>query len=877
MTHGAPTVAVGWLLWRRFTVRHWTRSPGASITLCLILAIGVAAFFAIRLANRSAVAGFAQFSATLTGEADLVLTGDAGRLPTDALSAVRECLGERPAAIVALVEGTAGLPATGDAEDEFDARQVEVVGVDLIAIQNLRYVRGGATRPSAGLFAAADNLSVGRTNEVYLTQRLADELQVEAGGTLAVVLGDRLRRLEVAAVVAAEAGGGLPDRLLIMDLPALQALIDRRGWVDRIEVFLPASPDPAATLAAAERALRAGGKGRWQIESAATRKASARQMTAAFRANLTVLSGLALLVGVYLILQALEAAVVRRRPEIATLRSLGVEARSIRLAWLLESATFGVVGTGVGLALGYAGAQLAVKGAVQTVNALYLSTEASGASWDWGEAGLACLLGIGASLLAGILPARDAAETPPAQVLKQGTPNAGIKLLDHPGQGVLLLIIGYFLLKLPPVEWSGKTRFPLAGYGGAVCWLLGASVIVGAFFPLVARLLRSAGDRSAVWRVAVSQFRRPSGRHKLTVAGLVVAVSMASGMGILIHSFERTMQHWIGSNLKADLFVACKGVQNASNRNRIREATWRAFGEDPAVAAVDVGHIHAIRLDGAPTFLAGPRLGRGWSEERFIWLDRRPGPLGLDRPNPDGSWPAYVSESFGHRFRKGTGDRVLLPTPAGERWVEIAGVFADYGNERGSILVDPDQLVAWFSDASAVNVSAYLRPGEALEDVRERWVGRYPGLAIRSHATLRAEILRIFRQTFSITYALKFIGVTVAVAGLVLSLVSLLIERRRELTTLNEVGMSSGQICAAVTVEGAVVALLGLAGGLALSLALGYVLIFVINRQSFGWTLAYAVPWGSTALLGLAVLAAAMISAALVGRWAGRLKGDQEE
>lgn len=878
MMRTPQTIRTLWLLWRLCTLRHWVHAPAASLTLTLILALGVAVFFSIRLANRSAVAGFAQFSTTLTGDADVVITSPAGRLSVRLLPELRRRLGNVPAALVPVVQATASLPQSGRAADDFDARQIEAVGIDLIAIQNLRYVRDGAARPSNALIASVDDLALGEPDRVFLPGPLARRHGLESGDVWEVILGDQPRRLVVAGLLQADAQApAVPDDLLVFDLPALQQLTGTTGWIDRVEVFLPASADPERSLAVVEEALAPASSDPWQLESSGERKASARRMTAAFRANLTILSGLALLVGVYLILQALEAAVVRRRPEIATLLSLGVDAGAIRTAWLLESASFGVIGTLLGLAMGFGGAQLAVQGVARTVNALYLTTDASRASWHSGEALLAFVIGVGASLVAGILPAHDAAATPPAHMLKQGSHHPGIRLLDRPWQGLLLLFAGLILIQLPPVRWDGATRFPLAGYGGAICWLLGASVVVAAVFPLLARVLGPLGGFSPIARLAVSQFRRPSGRHKLTVAGLVVAVSMASGMSILIHSFEQTMEYWIGRTLKADLFVAAKGVQNASNRNRIAPATWRRMTRDPAVSAADITHLHRIELEGAPTFLVGARLGRGWDDEPLIWLRKPAGSLGLSSPDPDGAWPAYISESFHHRYRMAPGDALTLPTPAGPQRVRIAGIFADYGNERGSIMVDPDQVTAWYGDAGAVNVAAYVTPGADVERVRRRWEAAYPGLAVRSNAVLRAEVLRIFRQTFSITYALKFIGICVAIAGLALALISLLLERRRELATLKELGMSSGQISAAVCAEGSAVALVGLAGGLLLSFALGYVLIFVINRQSFGWTLGYAVSWSSTAALGLAVLGAAVATTALVGRWASRLQGDQEE
>ncbi len=886
MNPGVRAPGLLWLLWRRFSLRHWSQAPGASLALVLILALGVAVFFSIRLANRSALAGFAQFSATLTGEADLVITSDSGRLAVTTLAAIRTHLGTRPAFLVPVVEATATLPGSGQSADDFDARQIDLVGVDLFAIQNLRYARGGASRPASRLGAprpsgAADDPGTrapGENRGIYLGQATAARFDVAAGDSLPLVIGDNLHAVRVETVLADDPGQvSLPENLLVMDLPALQALTGTAGWLDRIEIFLPDGPTPARALAETEQAVRAIAGVDWQIQSAAERQAAARRMTAAFRANLTVLSALALLVGWYLIIQALEAAVVRRRPEIATLLSLGVAAKTIRTAWLVEATVLGVIGSGLGLLLGYAGAQLAVRGVAQTVNALYLSTQASQASWHSGEAGVAFTLGVLASLVAGILPARDAASTAPAHVLRLGTASPGIKLLDRPWQGVLMLVLGGCLLPVPPLLLAGKVRFPLAGYAIAILWLVGTSVVFSSLLPITARLLHRRGTGSPTWRVALGQLRRPTGRHKLTVAGLVVAVSMAAGMGILIHSFETTMQRWVGQTLKADLFVACKGIQNASNRNRISARTWQTLASDPAVAAVDVGHIHLIRFEDAPTMLVGARLGRGWTETAFTWLAHRDQDPGLDRADPDGRWPAYVSESFSRRYDKRVGAAIELPTPTGPQPLRIAGIFADYGNERGSLLVDPDRVTAWYADDSAVNLAAYLVPGTDRQAMRQAWARQYPGLVIRDNATLRAEVWRIFRQTFSITYALKFIGVAVAVAGLVLALVSLLLERRRELTTLREVGMSNAQVRTTVMIEGSLVAVTGLVGGLVLSLALGYLLIFVINRQSFGWTLGFAWPLTSTLVLAATVLLASVLSAAVVGQWSARLRGEQEE
>jgi putative ABC transport system permease protein len=209
--------------------------------------------------------------------------------------------------------------------------------------------------------------------------------------------------------------------------------------------------------------------------------------------------------------------------------------------------------------------------------------------------------------------------------------------------------------------------------------------------------------------------------------------------------------------------------------------------------------------------------------------------------------------------------------------VTLAGIFADYGNERGALLVERQHLVAWFGDDQAVNLSLFLKPGTDADTLRAELLRQHPGLMIYTHASLRSEILRIFRQTFSITYALEVIGVAVAVIGLALTLVSVLLDRRDELTTLRALGFRRTEIARATAIEGTVVAACAVAGGLLLSLALGWLLIHVINKQSFGWTLGFALPWGQLAALGVTVIVTGGGVSYAVGHWGANLPADREE
>ena len=298
---------------------------------------------------------------------------------------------------------------------------------------------------------------------------------------------------------------------------------------------------------------------------------------------------------------------------------------------------------------------------------------------------------------------------------------------------------------------------------------------------------------------------------------------------------------------------------------------------DPDVAFVEIGHIMPIRLDNRPTFVVGMRTTRSWQEDQFIWVRAPRKTIKNLKPTTGEIPPALISESFSMRYNVSVNDVVSLPSPTGPKQVMIKAIFADYGNERGSIVIDSELLCSWFEDRRALNLAATLKPGADIEVVKARWETAHPGLTIRTNRALRGEVITIFNQTFAVTHALKAIGILVAIAGLALALFSLVMERRSELRVLREVGFGRSDIAKSLTVEGLFTTLYGLIGGLAISIWLGYILVFVINKQSFGWTLAYRVPTENLALLSLGILLASWITCYLVGSWSSQLQAEMEE
>jgi len=238
---------------------------------------------------------------------------------------------------------------------------------------------------------------------------------------------------------------------------------------------------------------------------------------------------------------------------------------------------------------------------------------------------------------------------------------------------------------------------------------------------------------------------------------------------------------------------------------------------------------------------------------------------------------ALISESFSDRFERHRGDEIVLPTPQGPQTMIVAGVYSDYGNERGTVMVQWEQVAKWMQDDAATHVSLFLKPGINPELLRNRIRREEPGLQVITYRELRGQILNVFRQTFTITYALEIIGVIVAVTGLALAMASILLDRRDELTSLRALGFTRREMAQASSLEGVALAVWAVAGGLILSLALGWLLVHVINKQSFGWTLGFALPLRQLGILAIAVILTGWTISYAVGLWGANLPADQEE
>lgn len=848
-----------WLA-RRLVLRALFRECGRALLTLAAVALGVAVFLSIRLANRAAVASFEQFTRGVGQGSDLVMTAQAGALPESLLSALRpltELGWVRP-----VVEGSF---ARAGSLVGFQLLGLDLVGLGAAATDD---PPTASSRLSRNQTAEAFYQALQDPQAVWISSALAGE-GLHPGDPLEGFVQERLVRLHVAGILP-----DLPNRprlqrnLLVMDLPAAQALLGRPGELDRLEWGLRPGHRLVDLESQARRLLPPG----LILGPPEQRAESGRTMTAAFRFNLTILSLIALAVGAYLLFQAFDASVNQRRETWATLRALGHPPAGVTRLVLAEAALLGFLGSLLGLGLGWLLAQGSVRAISRTLNALYGASSARSASLHPGEALLALALGFCACLVAAWIPARRAALTPPVQLLARvGGPSS----LRWDGAGLcggLCLGLGaalaYGLHPPPGVAWHA--------YAGSALVLLGGSLLAVALLPL----LGLPGRRTLRWRLrlALRPLLRPNGRHGFAAAALAVAVGMTAGMGVMVQSFERTVLVWIGSSLRADLYVTPMGAAGAGSQHRMSADTADRIAADPAVAAVDRFQVLPITFRGRPTFLGAGDMAVQAARGGLILAAGGPfpGPLLALREGATRDPGVLVSETFARHFGVRVGEILDLPVPGGTRSVTVRGVLADYGNERGSLILDRPVFLAWFQDPRVASLALYLKAGTSPEALATRLRREHPGLQIRSNGGLRQQVTTIFHQTFALTYALEAIGLLVAILGLAQGLTGLALARRGEIWSLRALGASRADLTTILVLEGLGVALAGLLAGLGLGLLLARILVDVLNPQVFGWTLHFAVPWGFLGLVSLATVAAALLVLLPTARWGARLSADRE-
>ncbi len=814
---------------RKALVAEVRNGRGLLLLSVLGVALGVGSVLSIRILDQGALGAFEGTVRAVSGDAALTVVGSGPSFPESLYPAVLAEPGVTAAVPVtrteAAVEGSPPL-------------FLEVLGVDLLAPVRL---------PWQGDRAAVGD-ALASPAWLAVTPQLAAERGWKVGDEVRVSAGARRATLRIGALVDFRRVSPLASpRLAVMDVAEAQSLLGPAGRLHQIDVFLA----PGADAVGVARRLEARLGPAARVTTPEQRVAEASGLLAAFRMNLTALSFISLFVGGFLVYGSTQAAIVRRREEIGVLRCLGATRGQVLSLLLGEALLVGMAGTALGIPLGWLAARAELRSVSATVQNLYLLEGIDRVALTPSLLLLAVALGAAGSVAGALFPALDVSRRDPRALL------ASLTLEERASRaaGPLFAIA----VAAPPVAALAYAALspgrPWAGFLVA----LGILAALPLAAPLlVARLGRTGRPR----RLSFAYGARTLGLHlqssAVAVGALAVAVAMLTGITVMVASFRGTVVEWLDATLHADLYVTTPTWSRARGEATLSPAALERLSADPEVARMDRLRQTFVRIGGrrVPVVGVDATLTDGASRVSVIGGD----PAAAFRRVAAGE--ALVSEPLARREGLAPGRTVRLAGPHGPVDVPVAAVYREYGSESGTVLLDLGAFARIFGEGPPSNAALYLVPGAAVEEAASRLRAALPeeALVIRSNRTLRGEVLAIFEQTFAVTQLLQAMGLVVAVAGVVLTLLTVARERRAEVALYRALGATRVQAFRVFAGKGLAIAALGVGLGLPGGAALAWVLVRLVNRDFFGWTLSLDWPLGLLALQSLAILAAGFLA-----------------
>ena len=832
------------------SLRYFARHPALTALNVVGIALGVTVFLSVQIINHSALESFRASVDIVAGKAELEIAGDGLRFDEHAYPIVAN--DPDIAAATPTVEDIASLT-------DFPGEYLQLLGIDIFSNGPLRTFElhnAQGEKPDVVQFLSDPRV-------IALTHRLADRLHLKIGDPLRVETQTGTETFHIGYILDfGNDAPGADEHLSVMDIANVQENFLHVGKLSRISALLR----PGANFDTVCARLRSELPANVIVQAPDRRNQQVERMLGAFQLNLTALSLISLLVGMFLIYNTVATAVVRRRHEIGVLRALGLSGLQVQALFMAEALVLGIAGSLFGLVFGVVLAGQLVGAVSRTITSLYILTSIHDLFISPLAIGAALILCLGAVLLAAWFPAREAARLTPVEALNvghledQSARSTGRWTMIGLGLLILAAMVAHISLVYGPAWLS---------FGAALFTLLGFAFFVPGVSVLFSRYLK---PQSIVARIAFGHFAQSLHRTSMAIASLVVALAMVVGISTMIYSFRTTVEQWLTKSVQADLAIGPAANLVVGSREMVRPEVEQIVAAIPGVHYDSYRELR-INFRGQLVKMVSARLGVTRNIERLDFAEGD-SHAAFDAAIQHGD--ILVSQPFQRRFHLGLGDTINLATPTGRRDFKIGGVYIDYTTEGGVLLVDWQTYRKYWQDDAINGIGVYIDRGSGISatqlqaELRPK-IAPFGDYLIKSNQELRDQVFRIFDQTFSVTYLLQTIGIIVSALGIFLSLTILVTERRREISILRAIGASRGQIEAMVLWEAGIIGLLGSLLGIAAGIALAWMLSYVINVSFFGWTIAWATPWKFLLSLPVAVIAAALVAGYWPARQAARL------
>jgi putative ABC transport system permease protein len=825
-----------WQELRRHGVRH-------SVAMLAVM-LGVALAFSIHLINESALSEFGAAVRSVNGQADLTLRAARGGLD----ESIYPMLARHP--------DVRAVSPVIDLQTQVNGKPLRILGVDPMAARPLTpALVAQVSRDVIG----NDRMTLFDPKVLFLNAQAQHLLGIVPGTEITVQAGLKPVKLRVAGTVAATG-----EALAVMDIAGAQEAFGMMGQITRLDIKLKEGKQAQALLASLH--LPAGVLNDSPQETAS----QASNMSRAYRVNLTVLALIALFTGAFLVFSTLSLSVSKRQRQFALLGVLGLSGRDRLKLVMLESGVMGLVGAVLGIALGTGLAALALAILGGDLGGEYFAGSAPALQWSGKAALLYGSLGVLAALWGGALPARMVQRIAPAQALKGATmpERSGKAIWIGPG----LLLVGAVLTQLPAMD-----GVPVWAYVAVACLMTGGIECVPGTVSLLLGVVMTLLPRSVLMRRAPLMLSLERVRHMrqsatVAIAGIVVSLGLSIALTVMVSSFRTSITSWLDTLLPADLYVRTGAANNGSDALHLDQGMLDAVRHVSGVKqamGVRVSKINLRQGLSPVVLIARPLAGSSDDVARRLPL------TGPEVPAQAGRIGVYVSEIVVELYDARPGSVLKLPLKSGQPPVAalVRGVWRDYAHQQGAIIIADDDYQRLTGDKEINDLALWLQAGTSAKDVqggiRQAAVDRgLDGnlLIFNDPGEIRQSTLKIFDRSFAVTYWLQAIAIGIGLFGISASFSAQILARRKEFGLLSHLGFTREQTLRVLAGEGAALTTVGALMGLALGLAVSLILVYVVNPQSFHWTMDMQLPWPRLLLLCAGMVAAGTVTAWMSGR-----------
>ncbi len=805
------------------------QQPARLLIMLAVIAIGVSLGTAVFIVNATALNEFTQATKRLVGEADVIIRGP----PRGFSESLYPKLSANSAVAIAspVLEIQAAVPGRQS--------PLKIIGLDVFRAAQLQpALLGDLTGDIRRMFSPRG---------VFLSARAAQELSRKPGDTLTVIVGSDPVALEVLGILSI---ARYSQAVGLMDIASAQWTFRQLGQLNRIDLRLQAGVDAHGFSAQLARDLPQG----VLAIAPEVERDRAVTITRAYRVNLNMLALVSLFTSAFLVFSIQSLSMLRRRASIALLRALGVTRLQLQRGLLAEAVVIGSLGSAVGVLMGIALATAVVHLLSGDFGNGQLQVSAGGGPLlDPWSLFAAFLVGTVVACVGAWFPAREAAARNPARGLKAGDSEIIIPPRRLLLPGAALIALGICLVILPP-----QRGLPIAGYAAIAALLFGTILWVPRYTEAVLSLWPRT-NRVAL-DIALAQLNGSRGTMFLSLAPIIVSFSLMVSMSIMVHSFRDSFDAWLGKLLPADLQMRLPPGNDT--------ASWSDDEQRSIAALQDIERTDFRRT--LPLYLRADR-----EPATLIARDMRAQPTQDILPmvasdaNVDPQRAVWISEAAQDKFEFRLGQPLTLPIAGATHRFVVAGIWRDYARANGALVIPRQRYIDLSGDKSANEGAIWIRPGADAARVQQAIRTRFStanALEMMRSSEVRERSLAVFDRAFAVTYALEALAVLIGLAGISVAASFTAIARRAEFGMLRHIGLTRGQVMQMLATEGIATAVLGTLYGLALGLVLSLVLIFVINRQSFNWSIDLSIPALQLVAFAAALIAAAAATAILSGR-----------